>query len=122
VTKSSACGPPKRGFGYLCFVGMLLLSTYPEYLVFRQRTNTSREQGPVGANSGAAPVEVRTPDDLIEDGYSQLRAALVADLRERIAAPPPAGFEQLVVDVRHGLCRTSGQCGDRRGSRRRGRN
>jgi restriction endonuclease Mrr len=39
------------------------------------------------------------PDDLIEDGYGQLRAALVFVLRERIAAMPRAGFEQLVVDL-----------------------
>jgi restriction system protein len=36
---------------------------------------------------------------LIEEGYTQLRSALIADLRERIAAMPPAGFEQLVIDV-----------------------
>jgi restriction system protein len=35
----------------------------------------------------------------MEDGYQQLRAALVAELRERIETMPPASFEQLVVDL-----------------------
>ncbi|MDQ2664657.1 MAG: restriction endonuclease [Gemmatimonadota bacterium] len=35
----------------------------------------------------------------MDDGYGQLRAALVADLRERIAAMPPGSFEQLVVEL-----------------------
>lgn len=76
-------------------IGMTLLNTYPEYVAFRQGTNTEGEISP----TGVAVIDVRTPDDLIEDGYSQLRAALVADLRERIAVMPPAGFEQLVVDL-----------------------
>lgn len=35
----------------------------------------------------------------MEDGYQQLRVALMAELRERIARMPPAAFEQLVVDL-----------------------
>lgn len=81
------------------FVGMPLLNTYPEYVAFRQGTGISREPRTPGAPIEAPSIEVRTPDDLIEDGYSQLRAALIAELRERIAGMPPEGFEQLVVDV-----------------------
>lgn len=81
------------------FVGMPLLNTFPEYVVFRQGTASPRGAGNAGGPSGVAGVEPRTPDDLIEDGYGQLRAALIADLRERIAAMPPEGFEQLVIDV-----------------------
>lgn len=81
------------------FVGMPLLNTYPEYVAFRQGTSSPREPRTPGAPPEGAPIEVRTPDDLIEDGYSQLRAALIAELRERIAGMAPEGFEQLVVDV-----------------------
>ena len=74
------------------------LNAYPEYLAFRQGTGSPREPGSAGPAS-PTPVDVRTPDDLIEDGYGQLRAALVGELRDLIAAMPPAGFEQLVIDV-----------------------
>jgi restriction system protein len=40
---------------------------------------------------------------LIEDGYQQHRAALIAELRERIATMLPAAFEQLVVDLLTGM-------------------
>jgi restriction system protein len=78
-------------------VGMQLLMRFPEYVAFRQGSSGSAGREQVPATS-AAPDD-RTPDDLIEDGYSQLRAALVADLRERIGLMSPAAFEQLVVDV-----------------------
>jgi restriction system protein len=81
-------------------VGMSYLARFPEYVVFRQGS----ADGTAARGSGhtvtvVGPPDARTPDDLMEDGYRQLRAALVADLRERIAAMPPAAFEQLVVDL-----------------------
>jgi restriction system protein len=79
-------------------VNMAVLNQYPEYVAFRQRTATpgGSTSSPATASSVA---DDRTPDDLIEDGYRQLRAALVTDLRERISAMPPSAFEQLVVDL-----------------------
>jgi len=77
-------------------IGMSLLNTYPEYISFRQGSRGA--EAPGTAPPPQSP-EVRTPDDLIEEGYAQLRNALVAELKDRIAAMPPAGFEQLVVDV-----------------------
>lgn len=85
--------------GHPEFVGMSLLNRYPEYVAFRQGSSADRaEAASVTVPLDAQP-EARTPDDLMEDGYGQLRAALVADLRERIAGMPPASFEQLVVDL-----------------------
>ncbi len=75
-------------------VGVPFLNRYPEYVAFRQGGS-----GPVNPLPPAPVTDDRTPDDLMEDGYSQLRVALVDDLRERIAEMPPAGFEQLVIDV-----------------------
>lgn len=77
-------------------VGMRFLSRFPEYVAFRQGSGAAEASG---LKSVALAAEVRTPDDLIEEGYGQMRAALISDLRDRIAAMPPAGFEQLVVDV-----------------------
>lgn len=73
---------------------------FPEFVAFRQRSTTARdlpaatvEAPAINSNDG------RTPDDLIDDGYRQLREALIIDIRERIASMPPARFEQLVVDL-----------------------
>ncbi len=85
--------PPKLGMSYLM--------RFPEYVTFRHGGRNETDAGETGAAvpPPAIAIDERTPDDLIEDGYQQLRAALVADLRERIATMRPAAFEQLVVDL-----------------------
>jgi restriction system protein len=83
---------PRLTIGYL--------NQFPEYLVFRQGPPVTEGKPairPLIELNGSA--ETRTPDDLLEDGYQQLRAALIAEIRERIGAMPPAAFEQLVVDL-----------------------
>jgi restriction system protein len=88
-----ADNPPKLGMSYLM--------RFPEYVAYR---HGSRGDANSGNSAVAIPqttivTEERTPDDLMEDGYQQLRAALVVELRERIATMLPAAFEQLVVDL-----------------------
>lgn len=78
-------------------VGMPLLMRFPEYVAFRQ--GSSSGPSAIKVSSPTEGTDNRTPDDLIEDGYTQLRSALVSDLRDRIASMSPAAFEQLVVDV-----------------------
>jgi restriction system protein len=78
-------------------VGIPLLKQFPGYVEFREgaieptRTNAPQSVPPAS--------EDQTPDDLIEEGYSQYRASLIADLREHVQAMAPSAFEQLVVDV-----------------------
>ncbi len=87
-----ASSPPK--------LSMNFLMQYPEYVTFRHGpSNTEEKSASKVPLEAGGTVESRTPDDLIEDGYRQLFAALVADIRERIAKMPPAGFEQLVVEL-----------------------
>lgn len=81
---------------------LTFLDQFPEHVVFRG----GGTRAPAAAANGAAAIRLpaiaaddRTPDDLIDDGYRQLRTALAADLRERIASMPSTGFEQLVVDL-----------------------
>lgn len=81
-------------------VGMSYLSRFPEYVASRQGRSVGdgdRGSGPITPT--LTPTDTRTPDDLLEEGYRQVRVTLVSDLRERIAAMPPAAFEQLVVDL-----------------------
>lgn len=75
-------------------IGMAFLMRYPEYVAFRQPKSSERQKEPV-----SEPNDERTPDDLMNAGNRQLRAALVLELREQVAAMAPAAFEKLVVDL-----------------------
>jgi restriction system protein len=80
-------------------VGMNYLMRFPEYVAFRQRTTVTSESPAAATAPSINPNDSRTPDDLMEDGYRQIRVALVTDLRDRISTMPPSSFEQLVVDL-----------------------
>lgn len=75
-------------------IGIPFLMRYPEYVAFRAPRSDGREET-VEADTS----DDRTPDDLLNEGYRQLRAALVIELREHISAMAPSSFENLVVDL-----------------------
>ena len=78
------------------------LMRFPEFVAFRQGRSSDAdgaEPSTMATLLAEPATDERTPDDLMEDGYQQLRIALVAELRERIATMPPSAFEQLVVDL-----------------------
>ena len=80
------------------FVNLSVLRRYPEYNTFRSG-GASGESTATVTPSTVEALEQRTPDDLIDEGYRLARAALSVELRERILAMSPAGFEQLVIDL-----------------------
>ena len=80
------------------FVNLSVLRRYPEYNAFRSG-GASGESTATVTPSTVEALEQRTPDDLIDEGYRLARAALSVELRERILAMSPAGFEQLVIDL-----------------------
>ena len=80
------------------FVNLSVLRRYPEYNAFRSG-GASGESTATVMPSTVEALEQRTPDDLIDEGYRLARAALSVELRERILAMSPAGFEQLVIDL-----------------------
>lgn len=83
-------------------LGVSYLARFPEYVAYRSGGRDSNDNNAASGRdetTPASPTDDRTPDDLMEDGHGQLRAALVVDLRERIATMRPAAFEQLVVDL-----------------------
>jgi len=80
-------------------IGTGYLSRFPGYTEFRQGSTDKAKPIQSEHTPSSSIVDARTPDDLIQEGYRQLRTALVADLRERISGMPPSAFEQLVVDL-----------------------
>ncbi len=87
-------------------VDIAYLMRFPEYAALRKsfrkpraRVDDGDSEADVEQPDTTSPDSGRTPDDLMEDGYRQHRAALAADLRERISTMSPAAFEQLVVDL-----------------------
>ena len=82
-------------------INLAFLDRFPEHVVFRGGSGDATATPPAGTGPQRQAVltDDRTPDDLIEEGVKQLKTALVAELRERVAAMPPALFEQLVVDL-----------------------
>lgn len=80
-------------------IGITTLNQYPEYVAFREGNGTSTAVSGSTTASFTQATDARTPDELVEEGYLQLRTSLVAELRERIAQVSPEAFEQLVIDV-----------------------
>ncbi|MEO5825064.1 MAG: restriction endonuclease [Gemmatimonadales bacterium] len=80
-------------------ITLAFLDQFPEHVAFRTRSQHPVRQGASNAAVGPDLSSERTPEDLIDEGYQQIRTALALELRERIATMAPAAFEQLVVDV-----------------------
>ncbi len=79
-----------------------ILDRFPEHVLFSRggpRQSITPTLSLTAAPSQPSTTYERTPDDLIDEGYRQLRTALITELQERIASMTPASFEQLVVDL-----------------------
>lgn len=79
-------------------IDLAVLSQFPELAEFRG-TNKTKVPGTGGATPEPAITETATPEERIEAAYRELREALIAEVRDRIAAMPPSAFEDLVLDV-----------------------
>lgn len=84
-------------------VDLKVLAQFDEFHEFRQAR---------GSNSGASAAETpteesepstSTPEEQIDEAFKSLRSALAADLLDRIHEQTPTFFEQLVLDVLHGM-------------------
>jgi restriction system protein len=74
-------------------VGVATLNQFEEFRAFHSGSGTR-----ASATTVDLP-ETSTPEEQIEEASTALRQAVIAELRERIAAMTPADFEQLVLDV-----------------------
>ena len=79
-----------------------LLSRFPEFNDFRERSRSSGKQKP-----GAEPIPTQiledtpkqSPEERIDIAFQELTVALRTELLDRIRAAPPAFFEHLIVDL-----------------------
>jgi restriction system protein len=78
-------------------IDLSVLSQYPEFNEFRA-ARPHRER--IVAQT---PIVEQTPEERIEAAYSELRTALVGELRDRISSMTSAEFEDLVLDVLHAM-------------------
>lgn len=69
------------------------LKRFPEFLASR---GTPRDESQLVE---LAAVNPETPDELIADGYKQIREALAIELLDRIKSVNPTRFEELVVEL-----------------------
>jgi len=81
-------------------VDLTVLSQFPELAEFRRPSTPRRTRG---VTPQPAVTETATPEERIEAAYHELREALIAEVRDRIAAMPPSAFEDLVLDVLHAM-------------------
>src|SRR5205085_190927 len=85
-------------------VDLTVLSQFPEFAEFRKGSGVKKVKESAGS-TGQSLVgeETATPEERIDTAYQELRQALVAELRDRIASISPTAFEDLVLDVLHAM-------------------
>lgn len=82
-------------------VDLRVLNEFEDYREFRNRRRSSGEKEPeenVG-NSGLEIPDSRTPEELLESSYLQVRSNIEAELLAQIMASPPDFLERVVVDL-----------------------
>ena len=82
-------------------IDLSVLSQFPEFAEFRKASGTTEDER--RSRRRPAVTETATPEERIEAAYQELREALIAEVRDRIAAMPPSAFEDLVLDVLHAM-------------------
>jgi restriction system protein len=70
------------------------LEQFPEFIEFK---NLRKEP------SAQKPVDVETPEEVLESAFQSLQQNLVADLLEQIRSSPPPQFEKIVVELLVGM-------------------
>lgn len=74
-------------------INNVLLSKFPEFLDFVKFKRESDDN-----NTSASP-ELKTPDEVIDNSYKEIRQTLTQELLERIKSMSPIFFERLVVNL-----------------------
>ena len=107
LTKAGLLESPKRGRFVISDTGRKVLAAPPQKLdnqflltfpAFREFYRSGEGQDAEGTES-ITPAPADTPEEVIEAAYTALRAALRADLLDRILQNSPSFFERVIVDL-----------------------
>jgi len=82
-------------------VDLRVLNEFEDFREFRNRRRSSEEKEPE-ENAGSSGLEIpdsRTPEELLESSYLQVRSNIEAELLAQIMASPPDFLERVVVDL-----------------------
>jgi len=97
-------------------IDMRFLEQFPEYVEFREREGVRRRPKESRNNE-----EEKTPEEILEDAYEEIRDGLAQELLGLVKQNPPSLFERLVVELlvkmgyggsRRDAARAVGQVGD----------
>jgi restriction system protein len=114
LKKSGLLITPARGLSQITERGRVTLSQrperidvkflerFPEFVAFRVG-NAGSERGLEPVTPTALPLSPRTPFEILEDAYSQIRSALANEILETLHKVDPSQFEQIVVDLLVGM-------------------
>lgn len=81
-------------------IDMSVLSRFPEFQEFKTPPSAPAASSEPSQGVG---IDSATPEEAMESAYEQMRSAVADELLERIREQSPAFFEQLVLDVLHGM-------------------
>ncbi len=70
------------------------LRQYPEFLAFQAKRSQTQETEDIQVNDS-----VKTPEEIMEEAYQQVRQDLASELLEMVQSFSPVFFERLVVDL-----------------------
>ena len=94
-------------------INVKLLEQFPKFKEFKSTKTTEDKQEIVKLHQD---IEKRTPDDLIEEGYSIIRKNLGQELLERLKTSSPSFFEKVVLKLLsamgYGEGKVTGRSGD----------
>jgi restriction system protein len=102
-------------------VDLRTLAQFPELKEFQRGKGATSDLPQLGTDATAGEADTETPEERVDSAYRQLRAALAAEVLERVSEQTPEFFEQLVLDVlsaigyggtREGAAQRLGRSGD----------
>jgi restriction system protein len=81
-------------------VDLEYLRRFPEFNEFRFPAETERPETSTAPSPRVTPLaEPLTPEEMMREGYQNLRRNLAVELLSRVKSMPPRAFEELVVDL-----------------------
>lgn len=75
-------------------IDIKFLEQFPEYVAFREKVGTRRK-----SEETAAEEEEKTPEEILEEAYQEIREGLAQELLNLVKQSTPSFFERLVVDL-----------------------